>query len=125
MVDKHRAQRISDQMQREIGTILLREMQDPRLQLVSITHVDVSRDLAFAKVYFTVLGDDDTINEAQETLDGVAGLIRKRLAEEMDLRKTPALRFIYDEAAVKGLNLSAKIDAAIAADDAKKKSEDN
>ena len=125
MVDKHRAQRISDQMQREIGTMILREMSDPRVQLVSVSHVDVSRDLAFAKVYFTVLGEQDEIELAQEALDNAAGFLRNRLAEEMNLRKTPKLTFIYDKSAADGLRLSAKIDAAIAADEDKNNSKDN
>jgi ribosome-binding factor A len=116
MVDKHRAQRISEQMQRDLGTMILREMNDPRLQLVSISHVEVSRDLAFAKVYFTVLGERDDIYLAQEALDNASGFLRNRLAEEMNLRKTPKLTFIYDQSAVDSLRLSAKIDAAVAAD---------
>ena len=125
MVDKHRAQRISDQMQREIGTMILREMSDPRVQLVSITHVDVSRDLAFAKVYFTILGEQAEIEQAQEALDNASGFLRKRLAEDMNLRKTPKLTFIYDKSSADGLRLSAKIDAAIAADEDKNNSKDN
>jgi ribosome-binding factor A len=125
MVDKHRAQRISDQMQREIGTMILREMSDPRVQLVSVSHVDVSRDLAFAKVYFTALGEQNEIELAQEALDNAAGFLRNRLAEEMNLRKTPKLTFIYDKSVADGLRLSAKIDAAIAADADKNNSKDN
>ncbi|MSP52894.1 MAG: 30S ribosome-binding factor RbfA [Gammaproteobacteria bacterium] len=125
MVDKHRAQRISDQMQREIGTMILREMSDPRVQLVSVSHVDVSRDLAFAKVYFTVLGEQNEIDLAQEALDNAAGFLRNRLAEEMNLRKTPKLTFIYDKSSADGLRLSAKIDAAIAADENKNNFKDH
>ena len=130
-----RAQRIADQIQREIATLIQLEVNDPRVGMVSVTGVDVSNDLAQAKILFTVLntppGDEglvsDTltdpsaldqleIDENLKALRKASGFLRTLLAKRLRLRSTPKLHFIYDSSVQRGQRLSDLIDDALAAD---------
>ena len=130
-----RAQRIADQIQREIATLIQLEVDDPRVGMVSVTGVDVSNDLAQAKILFTVLntypGDEglvsDTltdpgaldqleIDENLKALRKASGFLRTLLAKRLRLRSTPKLEFIYDSSVQRGQRLSDLIDDALAAD---------
>ena len=92
-----RIDRVNQQVKRELGRIIQQEMSDPRLQFVTITEVDVSRDLRNARIRFSVLGEEDKIQAAQQGLEGARGTIRKLLGQSMSLRYTPELFFIYDQ----------------------------
>lgn len=110
-----RTQRIADMIQRELSELIRNEMRDPRVSLTSITGVEVSRDLAHAKVYVNFIapakeGSDHA--QAVKALNGAAGFLRSQLAQTVELRTTPALRFIYDATSEKGQKLSALIDYA-------------
>lgn len=113
-----RTQRIGDQMQRELAQLIQREIKDPRLGLVTLTGIDVSRDLAHAKVYFTVMGKDDAASIAlnQEILQEAAGYLRMLLGKAIKLRTIPQLHFHYDESVRRGARLSALIERAVAED---------
>ena len=93
-----RIDRIADQLQRELAALVQMRMKDPRLGMVTIQHVKVSKDLAWADVYFTLLGQgrEDGL-EAEQVLAGAAGWLRSELAGVMRLRTIPRLRFHYDE----------------------------
>ena len=91
-----RMDKINHQMQREISMILSRDLADPRLQFVSITRVDVSPDLHNAKVFFSVLGEDERVEQARVSLDHARGMIRKIVSQRLQLRRTPELTFEYD-----------------------------
>ena len=116
--DYSRTQRIGDQMQRELAMLIQREIKDPRLGLVTLTGIDVSRDLAHAKVYFTVMGKDDAASIAlnQEILQEAAGYLRMLLGKAIKLRTIPQLHFHYDESVRRGAQLSALIERAVAED---------
>lgn len=120
MTDFSRTQRIGDQIQRELGGLVQLEMKDPRLGIVTINAVEVSRDLAYAEVYVTRLGEDDedTRKKTIEILTHAGGFLRSRLAKMMQLRKVPVLRFHYDESVARGHRLSALIDKAVKQDQA-------
>lgn len=92
-----RIDRVNQQVKREVGKIILRELSDPRLQFVTITEVDVSRDLRNARIRFSVLGGENEMHAAQQGLDGAKGMIRKLLGQSMSIRHTPELFFIYDQ----------------------------
>jgi len=92
-----RIDRVNQQVKREIGKIIQQELSDPRLQFVTITEVDVSRDLRNAKVRFSVLGEGDQVQAAQNGLEGARGMVRKLLGQRMNMRHTPELFFIYDQ----------------------------
>ena len=87
--DYSRTQRIGDQMQRELAVLIQREIKDPRLGLVTITAVDVSRDLSHAKVFITVMGKDDDAEQIKlnlEILGEAAGYLRMLLGKSMKVR---------------------------------------
>ena len=117
--DYSRTQRIGDQMQRELAVLIQREIKDPRLGLVTITAVDVSRDLSHAKVFITVMGKDDDAEQIKlnlEILGEAAGYLRMLLGKSMKLRSVPQLHFHYDESISRGAHLSALIERAVAED---------
>lgn len=113
-----RTQRIGDQMQRELAQLIRREVKDPRVGLVTITAVDVSRDVGHAKIYVTVMGQDDAeaIKQSIKVLNTAAGFLRMQLGREMKLRSVPQLHFHYDESVSRGVHLSALIERAVAED---------
>lgn len=104
-----RMDRVNQQLKRVIGQIIHRELSDPRLEFVSITHVDTSKDLRNAHVYFSVLGDADQAAFAQEGLDSARGMIKRFIGREVNLRYTPDLIFSYDESIEKGIRIESTI----------------
>ncbi len=92
-----RIEKVNQQVKREIGRIIQRELSDPRLQFVTVTEVDVSRDLHNARVHFSVLGESSAVQAALEGLEGAKGMIRCELGKSMNMRYTPELFFIYDQ----------------------------
>ena len=107
-----RPQKLGDQIQRELSGLLLRELRDPRVGMVTITSVDVSPDFSHAKVFFTTLEE----GKAQETargLNAAAGFLRSQLAQRLKLYTTPQLRFAYDESVARGDRLSRLSDSAV------------
>lgn len=114
-----RTQRIGDQMQRELARMIQREIKDPRLGLVTLTGIEVSRDLSHARVFFTVMGQDDDAQKIafnQEILNESAGYLRMLLGKSLKLRTIPQLHFHYDESVSRGAHLSALIERAVAED---------
>lgn len=87
-------ERINSNIQRELSYILANEVKNPNIKFVTITDVDVTSDLSFAKVYFTTLGD---IKETLKALKSAKGFIKMNLGERVELRHIPELEFIYDE----------------------------
>ena len=117
--DYSRTQRIGDQMQRELAVLIQREIKDPRLGLVTITAVDVSRDLSHSKVFITVMGKDDDAEQIKlnlEILSEAAGYLRMLLGKSMKVRTVPQLLFHYDASIRRGAELSALIERAVAED---------
>ncbi len=113
-----RTQRIGDQMQRELAQLIPREVKDPRLGFVTVTAVDVSRDVGHAKVFVTLMGENDTdkIKLNLEVLNDAAGYLRMLLGKAMKLRSVPQLHFHYDESISRGAHLSALIERAVSED---------
>ncbi|MBL0609702.1 30S ribosome-binding factor RbfA [Aeromonas jandaei] len=104
-----RTRRVGQQIQREIALILQREVKDPRIGMVTVSDVEVSRDLNYAKIYVTFLqleNDAGRINEGLKALTEAAGYIRSLLGSAMRLRVVPELRFFYDQTLVEGMRLS-------------------
>lgn len=113
-----RLDRVADQLQRELAQLIQREVKDPRLGMVTINSIDISKDLAVADVYVTVMGKDtaDDVKPSIEALNHAAGFLRNHIARAMMLRIVPKLRFHYDASVVQGHYLSSLIDKAIAED---------
>lgn len=113
-----RAERVADALQRELAVVIREEMGDPRVAFVNITAVDVSRDLAAAKVHVNYVEAREEAERAAgvKVLNGASGFLRSKLAKRMQLRIVPSLKFIYDDSGRRGQELSALIDTALAAD---------
>ena len=107
-----RPQKVADQIQRELAEVIRRELQDPRLALVTLTSVDASPDLSHAIVYFTCL-ERAQAEAAGKALQRAAGFLRSSLAKRIKLYTTPELRFKYDESVERGAHLSQLIDSVL------------
>jgi len=90
----YRTERVNELIRRELVLLLKQETKDPRLKLVDITDVIVSRDLTSAKIFFSV--DEDSINIVTPLLNKASGFFRSSLSKTLDLRHTPTLSYIYD-----------------------------
>lgn len=113
-----RQERLGDYLRRELAGLIQRELRDPRLGMVSITAVRVSRDMAHAQVFVTLL-EGDSEEEAKpgvEVLNGAAGFLRSALARDATMRTVPRLRFRFDSSIGRARDLEALIVRAKAAD---------
>ena len=113
-----RTDRLADEIQRILAHLLQFEVRDPRIGMVNINDVEVSRDLSNARVFVTFL-DRSTAVECEggvEALNNAAGFLRSMLAKELDIRVTPRLTFRFDETSVRGRQLSELIDKAVKQD---------
>lgn len=108
-----RSARIADQIQRSLAELLRLEVRDPRVGLVTLTGVELSRDQSHAKVFFTVLGPTEQAEQAAQGLSHAAGFLRSELAHRLTTRKVPELHFEYDESVERGVRLSKLIDDAV------------
>ena len=88
-------ERLNHAFQEQISIILMREIKDENIKFVTITGVETTSDLSFAKVYYTVLNENKK-QETEEALQKAAPFIRTKLAERVDIRHTPELKFIFD-----------------------------
>ena len=114
--DYPRTRRIAEQIQRELAELVRLELKDPRVTgLVTITEVEVSPDQAHAKVFFTLLGDPQKIDETTQGLKRATGFLRTQLAQRMKLRTVPQLDFRYDVSVERGMRLTQLIDEAVGA----------
>ncbi len=112
-----RTDRVGQQIQKEIALILMREVKDPRLSMTTVSDVEVTRDLAYAKVFVTFLtNDDNEIKESITVLNEAAGFIRSLLAKQLRARIMPQLRFVYDKSMAEGVRMAALVDQAVASD---------
>lgn len=113
-----RTQRVADYLQRELAALIQHEVRDPRIGMVSITGVDVSRDLGHAKVHYTRMGADsaDDAAEATEALNRAAGFLRSQLSRDSSMRSVPNLRFYFDASVGRGRDLEDLIRRAADAD---------
>jgi len=111
-----RTRRVADQIQRNMAELIQMELGDPRLGMVTVTAVDVSREFESARVFFTVLGkelsDKSQIKETTATLNHAAGFLRSALAKRLKLRTTPRLIFVYDNSMERGNQLTDLINSA-------------
>jgi len=113
-----RSQRVADYLQRELAALIQRELRVPRVGMVSVTGVDVSRDIGYAKIHFTVLGSDsaDEAKESTEVLNKAAGYLRTKLSKDSNMRSVPQLRFYFDNSVGRGRYMEDLIGRATLAD---------
>jgi ribosome-binding factor A len=118
-----RTRRVGEQIQRELAGLVHAEIKDPRMGMVSISAVTVSRDLAHAKVYVSVLGDEAAVTASLRVLNNAAGFLRRRLGQQMRIRAVPRLRFYFDKSIEEGARMDALINAALSGSASKDKEE--
>ena len=111
-----RAQRVGEQIQRELAEILRDDVKDPRVGRVTITAVEVSGDLSHAKIFVTHLGGSGEAASVVAALQHTAGYLRRELSHRLKLYTVPDLRFFYDDSIESGIKLSQLIDEAVADD---------
>ena len=114
MANSQRLRRVADQIQKELSGLLRSELKDPRVGMITLTGVEVSPDLAHAKVFFTTLGDAEALGRTQAGLKRAAGFLRVELGHRLKLRITPEIRFVHDASVEHGVRLSKLIDDAVA-----------
>lgn len=123
-----RSQRVAQEIQKEIATILLRDIKDPRIGVMTtVSGVEVSRDLAYAKIYVTFSDDKDEkqIKQAVNVLRDASGYIRSLLAKALRLRVVPELSFFYDASLVEGMRISNLVNRVIKQDEERRASVDH
>jgi ribosome-binding factor A len=113
--DFPRTRRVGEQIKRDLAELIRDEVKDPRVGMVTITGVDVTRDIAYATVYVTFLGSGDPAGGV-DALNHAAGFLRSQLGRVMRLRSVPQLKFVYDKSVEEGSRLASLIDAAVASD---------
>jgi len=115
----NRVDKVSDLLKREIALLIQNEVRDPRVGMASVTSVRVSKDLAHAAVFVTLLGKStmEEANDSIEALNKAAGFLRSMLAKEINLRTIPKLKFIFDDTLARGQYLTGLIDKALAMDE--------
>jgi len=113
-----RTQRVADYLQRELAALIQHEVRDPRVGMVNITGVNVSRDLGYAKVYYTVLGCEsrEDASESTEVLNKAAGFLRSQMSRDSNMRRLPQLRFYFDSSVGQGRHMEDLIRRAAEAD---------
>ena len=111
-----RPQRVAEQIRRELADIFSRDARDPRFSQLTISAVEVSRDLSNAKV-FVIPPEELDIDAALKALRKATGYLRRSLAERLNIRNMPAIRFVHDQSMENALRLAELIDSAIARDD--------
>ncbi|MBF7073011.1 30S ribosome-binding factor RbfA [Glaciecola sp. MH2013] len=117
-----RTDRVSQQVHKEIASILQNEFKhrEPTVGMITISSVDVSRDLAHAKIYVTFYGsDEDKIKEDLVRLQEAKGFIRSILARRIRMRAVPAVHFFRDESLTEGIRISTLVNEARAKDNEK------
>ena len=106
MPQYHRIDRISDEIKRVVDRLIREELNDPRVSgTFSITRVEATRDLRYAKVYVSVL-EEDKQNDMIKALKGAAGFLRRAMGEALSLRYTPELQFIADKNIAYGIHIA-------------------
>ena len=117
--DNSRMHKINEVMHRDLAKLISLECKDPRLGMITVTGVNVSKDLSIAKVFVTVL-EEDKMEQSLQILNGASGFFRSRLSQLIKLRKMPALRFVYDGSVVAGSRINsifAKLENSTSKDD--------
>ena len=114
-----RNQRLGNQILRSLSELLRQEVKDPRLGAVSLTAVDLTRDLSVARVYFSLLNPDADPAPAANGLERASGFLRGKLGGALKVRHVPELRFVHDDSAAQSIRISELLDGAAAGEQPK------
>jgi ribosome-binding factor A len=111
MPSEARARRVGERIQEELAILLIRNVADPRLNMVTITEVDVDRELAYATIYVTASGGEEREEEVLEGMESASGYFKSELAPRIQLRSFPQLRFRWDVAHERGQRIEELLDS--------------
>jgi len=108
-----RLMRINDEILRECANIIRQDIKDPRIStMVTVTKAETTSDLGYAKIFVSIMGDDEQKKEVLEGLSAAAGFIRRGIAERINLRATPELKFVLDDSLEYSLKMAKLIKEA-------------
>lgn len=105
MVNSLRMERLEEQFKREIGELVLTKMRDPRIDAVTVMGVEISPELDIAKVFVAILGDFQEKKDVLKVMDNAAGFIRSELANVIEIRRMPKLKFVLDETTEQSMHI--------------------
>jgi ribosome-binding factor A len=111
-----RSKRLGNEVLRTLNELVRFETKDPSLKMVSLSSLELSRDLSVARVYFSMLDPDGDPAPVQEGLERASGFLRSRLGREIKIRHVPELRFAHDDSAAEAQRMSSLIDRALESD---------
>lgn len=109
-----RSQRVGGQIRRELAQIIQQELRDPRVGLVTISAVEMSKDKTHAKIFITVMNPDQDVGTTLKVLNKASGFLRRALAPRMMLQVMPELHFIYDSSLDEGMRVAALLNSVAA-----------
>lgn len=112
-----RMPRVNEQLKREITRVLRDEVKDPRIGFITLTDVDATRDLSLARVYVSVMGDEDEKSETLEGLNAAAAFIRGELGRRLHMRRIPELEFRLDRSLERAMRVREILDEVLPDDD--------
>ena len=118
---KYKRQRVNDSVMQEIS-LIVREVKDPRVGMITVTGAEVSGDLKYAKIFFSAFNGD--VKETMKGLKSASGFIRSQLARRLNLRATPELTFVHDNSVSHGAEIAAILSTLDIPDDEETESED-
>lgn len=105
-----RIERVAHEIKKEMGAIVQNELGDPRVGFITIMRVEITKDLQLAKVYFSVMGNDQQKRKAQEGLESAKGFIRRLIGQRLKLRLTPEIIFKLDSSVEYSIDIAEKIE---------------
>ena len=111
---KIRAEKVAKFLKQRVSTMILRELQDPRLGFITVTKVKVANDLRSAVIYVSVLGTPADRNKSLRALEKARGFIQRVIADDLDTYTTPEIQFRYDESIEGAIRVSRIVDEAVA-----------
>ncbi|HHU52720.1 MAG TPA: 30S ribosome-binding factor RbfA [Clostridiaceae bacterium] len=120
-----RSDRVGEEIKKVVADLIQNEIEDPRLpDLTTVTAVEVTRDLSYATIYVSALGNGDQIETTLSVMESAKKFIRYRIGQEIRLRNVPEIRFKYDNSIAEGNRISRIIDEVIAKDKLRRESND-
>lgn len=116
-MSSRRNERLAEFVKQEVSKIILYELNDPRISFVTVTKVEITPDLKNAKVYISILGEDNTRKKTLRAIEHAKGFIQAKVGAQLQIRNTPILTFRLDETLQKSLHISKLIDEAVKGSD--------
>ena len=113
--DFNRSERVAGQLRRDLAKLIQQEVKDPEVGFVSVSDVEVSRDLSHAKIFITVF-DPETAKTSLKALRRASAFLRTRLGKELRMRHVPELHFKHDDSVEQGSHIDQLISRALRAD---------